>query len=333
MGGNRGDEGDPYPGGTGNRLFSSSTVPSSQSNSGYPTPVVVSNISYGSETSAAVFKGGYPKPVITSVSPDSVNVEVSSEADIEISGSNFLYGARVFLVNGPDTVEAEDTEWFGEERLVAHFLLTGCYAGDWDILVESGDGQKAYLQEAVTVVSIYTSFSVERGINYITLSWEIAAADGVRGCIVYRGVYGEPFYVLSDTLRSSNGRYVFSDSTVVPGVDYSYEVETVLEGGGSSWLVVRGPYSISPSPFVVFQNYPNPFSGYTILSFFVPAETKVGIRVYDIRGAKVADLGESIYRRGIHEVRWVPNGLTSGVYFCVFDSPSRRLVKKVVHIK
>jgi len=333
LGGNRGDRGDPYPGSSNNRLFSGSTVPSSQSNSGYPTPVVVSNITYGSSTSSAVFKGGFPPPVISTVSPDSVNVGITPDVHIDISGSNILYGARSFLVNGSDTVEALNVLWLGEERVVAHFLLDGCYAGDWGLLVESGDGQLAFMEDAVTIVSIYRAASVQTGINYITLGWELAGTDGVRGCVVYRGVYEGPFAALSDTLRSDSGKYEYSDSTVVPGVGYSYRIVTFLNGGEMKQIVFRGPYSIEASPFVVFQNYPNPFSHSTRLRFFVPAPMKVGIKVYDVLGRVVADLGERIYSRGMYDVKWNPQGLSSGVYFGVFSSPSRRLVKKIVYIR
>lgn len=75
-----------------------------------------------------------------------------------------------------------------------------------------------------------------------------------------------------------------------------------------------------PSHFELMQNYPNPFNPSTQISFILPAEKFVTVKVYDIFGSEVIILLEENLNGGKHTVTW--NGkssegisVSSGIYF------------------
>jgi hypothetical protein len=67
-----------------------------------------------------------------------------------------------------------------------------------------------------------------------------------------------------------------------------------------------------PKATALHQNYPNPFTGSTIVSFDVCRSDVVDLRVYDSRGALVKVLYRHHCETGRHEVRWDGMNQTGG---------------------
>jgi M6 family metalloprotease-like protein len=334
-GGNQGDSGDPYPGSANNRSFGSTTIPRSQTNSGAPTPVSITGISSGTSAVSATFRGGMPPPGIEEVVPDTINKGHDTQAVLDVRGTWMQYGARAYLSMNGDTVGEYSNEWHGEERIVAAFPIDRLYAGEWDLSVASGDGQVSTAQGAVTVVSLFTSARVTAGRDYLLTEWTIEGAPGIRGCLLYRAVKGELLQpVTPDTLRGAAGVYSFRDYSVVPEILYSYRIIAYLNGGTQEVHKLTGPYRIDRVPFLADQNFPNPFTGETTVSFFTPSVQTVSVDVYDVSGRLVDHLGNRVYARGTHTLHWSPSerGTAAGVYFCVFRSGNASKMVKMIYV-
>lgn len=70
-----------------------------------------------------------------------------------------------------------------------------------------------------------------------------------------------------------------------------------------------------PSSFSLDQNYPNPFNPATMISYSVPKQTAVTIKVYDILGKEVATLlNNQPTQPGTHMLNFDASKLASGVY-------------------
>jgi len=334
FGGNFGDTGDPFPGSSSNTSFGPGTFPSSKSNGGWATPVRITDITRSSGTSSAVFHAGMPEPVIHAVQPDSVDKLTESEVTLDITGESFQCGAQCYLSFGVDTVRPVELDWWGEERLMATFQLDELFAGSWDVTVVSGDGQEAMAPEAFMVVSVYEAARVRAGRDYLLAEWTLRKIGGIRGCHLFRSASGGTFERISDdTLRSPEGEFRFTDPDIQPEVDYSYRIITYITGVGEESLTLRGPYRITDLPFIADQNFPNPFSDRTTISFFVPSMRTVSIDIFDVAGRRVASLGTEAYGRGTHRIEWVPSSddLQTGIYFCVFRlGRTMRVVKMVL---
>lgn len=93
----------------------------------------------------------------------------------------------------------------------------------------------------------------------------------------------------------------------------------------------------TPATFRLEQNYPNPFwSGATsrnpstVISFQLPVNSRVTLKVFDMNGREVATLVEGEMAAGKHEVRFEAAQLPSGMYFCQLQSGATVLRNKML---
>lgn len=69
-----------------------------------------------------------------------------------------------------------------------------------------------------------------------------------------------------------------------------------------------------PEGFLLSQNFPNPFNAVTSISFTLPEELFVTIKIYRITGKKVATLTSDIFLAGTHSVEWDASDYASSIY-------------------
>jgi len=98
--------------------------------------------------------------------------------------------------------------------------------------------------------------------------------------------------------------------------------EGVEEGGSNS--------KVLPKSFELGMARPNPMSRSTAISFGLPLDCKINLKVYNLAGQLVSTPVDGKLLAGYHEVRWDSRDLPSGVYFYRLDagnfSASRKLV-------
>jgi len=68
--------------------------------------------------------------------------------------------------------------------------------------------------------------------------------------------------------------------------------------------------------YKLFQNYPNPFNPSTVISYFLPKNSYVTVKIYDILGKEIATLVNSVQKMGEYDVMLNTNNLnlSSGIY-------------------
>ena len=69
----------------------------------------------------------------------------------------------------------------------------------------------------------------------------------------------------------------------------------------------------SENGYRVYQNYPNPFSGSTTVSFDLPKAERVTIEIFDLYGRKLQFFDEH-FPAGMNRVE-IGDGLANGVYY------------------
>lgn len=111
--------------------------------------------------------------------------------------------------------------------------------------------------------------------------------------------------------------YILSDSLIKLSVPTAVKVS---EGG-------------LPNHFVLEQNYPNPFNPVTIISYQLPEDGRVTLKVYDILGREVATLADEKQDAGTHAVTFDGSRLSSGVYFYRLTAGTFSDVKKLMLVK
>ena len=88
-----------------------------------------------------------------------------------------------------------------------------------------------------------------------------------------------------------------------------------------------------PNKYTLSQNYPNPFNPTTKISFDLPKQGFVTLKVYDVLGKEVAKLVNEQRNAGSYIIDFNASHLSSGVYYYRIESGEFMQVKKMVLIK
>jgi hypothetical protein len=88
-----------------------------------------------------------------------------------------------------------------------------------------------------------------------------------------------------------------------------------------------------PTTFELSQNYPNPFNAQTNIDFNLEKDSQVDLNVYDITGAKVANLVDGELEAGHHSITWDASEVSSGVYYYKMRTNGEVTARKMTLLK
>ncbi len=80
-------------------------------------------------------------------------------------------------------------------------------------------------------------------------------------------------------------------------------------------------------------NSPNPFYSTTAICFEIPTNGYVDLRVYNLSGQEIADLGSGYKEAGSHSVQWSPEDLSAGIYFCLMETEGLVLRNQMIFVR
>jgi hypothetical protein len=81
------------------------------------------------------------------------------------------------------------------------------------------------------------------------------------------------------------------------------------------------------------QNYPNPFNPATRITYEIPSEDFITIKVFDILGNEVSTLVNEYKKAGSYNVDFNSAGLSNGVYFYKLITDTQTLTRKMILLK
>ena len=91
--------------------------------------------------------------------------------------------------------------------------------------------------------------------------------------------------------------------------------------------------AIKEETVFVSTNYPNPFNPTTTISYTLPEDGKVQIKVFDVLGREVATLMNGFEGKGRHSIVWDGSNAASGIYFYSITYKGQTINKKMLLIK
>ena len=135
--------------------------------------------------------------------------------------------------------------------------------------------------------------------------------------------------ILQNTARSD----AFTGSVPNPNwgygkVDAFAAVSEVLNATSA-----EGDQKNIPYKFMLNQNYPNPFNPSTKISYSIPEQSYVNLKVYDVLGREVATLADGEHVQGNYKFEFDASNLTSGVYFYRIQAGSFIDTKKMILLR
>jgi hypothetical protein len=122
------------------------------------------------------------------------------------------------------------------------------------------------------------------------------------------------------------------------------EVVANMKGNGTAVIGGNGGRTLSlivhfsaqfdvPVEYALEQNYPNPFNPTTLITYALPAESFVSLRVYNMVGEEVQTLVSERQPAGYHTVVWDGSSLPSGVYIYRMNAGASSFVRKMILMK
>lgn len=91
--------------------------------------------------------------------------------------------------------------------------------------------------------------------------------------------------------------------------------------------------SALPTEYRLYANYPNPFNPSTTITYDLPNDANVTLKVYDMMGREVMTLVHEYQPAGRHQVQFHPNGLASGAYIYQLQAGSFTDRKRMLYVK
>lgn len=188
-----------------------------------------------------------------------------------------------------------------------------------------------------------TSFSAEPQPGRVVLRWETASETDNAGFNILRAIdRSGPFTKINAQLipgagtSSQRHTYSYVDEDISGGL-YFYQLEIVDVSGGSEFSDIIEVRPV-PAAFALSSGHPNPMTQGTEISFQVPREGVVSVRIYDMAGRQVRTLQEGSLRPGFYTATW--NGtdesgrpVGNGVYFVRMDAQGFNTTKKLVVLR
>ncbi len=196
-------------------------------------------------------------------------------------------------------------------------------------------------------------FNLKNGTAGIAISWTTESETNNDYFILERKEFGqESWERISQKIFSINGNSASSQSYTFEDLEnlkfstvYKYRIFDVdLEGNSNlNELTVKATTVsenvLRPKTFVLEKAFPNPFNPSTNISFALPEDSKVSLRVFNLLGQEVRTLvnNESL-TANYHSYKWdgkddLGNSVSTGIYFVKVTANEYSETQKITFLK
>jgi hypothetical protein len=204
------------------------------------------------------------------------------------------------------------------------FLFAGTSHGSTDGVFVSADTGKTWtLSKAISVVTCILTIGSNIFVGSSGDGVWLTKNYGTTWNQVNDGLGSGAYYVLS---LGANDQYLFA-GTVSSSI-WRRPLSQMI-------TIPTGVHEtdLQPKAFSLEQNYPNPFNPSTIISFSLPSNSFVSLKVFDVIGREIATLVSEQMSAGSHSTQWNAKGIPSGIYFYRLRSGANTETKKLVLLK
>lgn len=180
-------------------------------------------------------------------------------------------------------------------------------------------GLLKYLQ--LTIPVELSSFNAVVNESSVELEWTTATEINNQGFQIQKfaasagnNTWEEIGYVAGFGTTTETKKYTFVDDNVSNGV-YLYRLKQIDYDGTFEYSdVIEVNLNFSPKKFALNQNYPNPFNPATTISFTLPVDSKVTLKIYNVLGEVIITLINNSFDAGLHNIEFNAQSLSSGIY-------------------
>jgi len=119
---------------------------------------------------------------------------------------------------------------------------------------------------------------------------------------------------------------------IVGGFSKSIVLYTNNGGSGSTGIQDYGEADMQTS--ILEQNFPNPFTSSTTISYKLKRSANITLAVFDLSGREIQTLVNEFQTAGTHAVEWDASRLGNGFYFCELEVDNEAVeVRKMLKVR
>lgn len=242
--------------------------------------------------------------------------------DLGTSFKSYLNGS-LLLAHASQVV---DDRW----SLAPHLFLFGDDDGDdgliqvaevaiWDYALSESEIIALGVPGTALPVEL-TSFTASASNDIVTLNWETATEVNNSGFSLERKAQSSEWksigFIPGYGTSAEKHNYSYADNVKISG-KYTYRLKQIDQNGQYSYSK-EVEVVVTPSEFMLYNNYPNPFNPSTTISYNLSADAMVSLRVYNSIGELVTELFNGTQTAGFYELQFRSNSngvnLASGIY-------------------
>ena len=191
----------------------------------------------------------------------------------------------------------------------------------------------------VLPVELSTFSAIQQGV-YILLSWrtemeinsygfDIERAKEINGSMQQWNKIG---FVAGLGNSNSPKNYSFTDNPEA-GSKYYYRLKQIDSDGQFKYSNVININLEIPDQFMLYQNYPNPFNPATSITYNLPTDELVLIKVFDVLGNEVTTLVNDRQMAGSYSIKFDGSEYASGIYILCLNSGNYNSNIKMILMK
>ena len=313
---NRGDNGDPFPGITDNRIFSNISTPSSNRNDGTESEIAIFNIS--DSDSVMGFDVDYRPPYGYAIAYDENGIAPTTFG----IGTTDQWSAVLFTAEHSGYITEVD---FG----LIYSSFWDDEVMDWVVYVyDSFDGSSpGNLMDSVYGSSIKSDWeSVSIDSVYVTEGQDFFISikfinETYAFCFDNTGVLSGRSYLSGDGVTYDNLLSAYGDANIRAKISTNELTSSIAETG------------VIPNQFKMFPNYPNPFNPRTTFTLSLNSNLNIKIDIYNSKGQHIYNIHNGNLIAGNHSLSWNGSDHPSGLYFLKTSSNYGTQTQKLLLLK
>ena len=224
--------------------------------------------------------------------------------------------------------------------------MTGLDAGKkiyWRVRANNATGSSGYSSKYSfsTILQTPTTLAASSSASKNNLTWIDNSTNETGFEIERKNGDANSSNAFSSVATVAADIKTYSDQNVTAGSTYTYQVRAVnsnSESNYSNTATVSTTTAVEkneqiPTEFKLDQNYPNPFNPTTVISYSIPENCFVQLKIYDLLGNVITTLVSENQNTGIYKITFDGSNLTSGIYFYQLITPQYTNTKKLMLVK
>lgn len=198
-------------------------------------------------------------------------------------------------------------------------------------------GSNSFINQVCYTYDTNTVVAFNEGLFGSNNNLQKAFIAGKSGVIGWGGTVKNISSILSEKSKtvadiSSQGttKIVWSDGRNGNTDIYAQNININGQLGNTGVNVID---NIQPVKFFLHQNYPNPFNPSTVISYQIPVNCLVSLKVFNVLGNQIKELINEKQNSGIYNVTIDFSDLSSGIYFYALEAGDFKETKRMIFIK